>query len=72
MDSKTILKILEQADPKENANCLGIMLLLKPVLAGAFEMRTFYDSKGLVCELQTKGNASGHKYVLYIRPEGGK
>jgi hypothetical protein len=70
MDSKTILKILEQSDPKDNANCLGLILLLKPVLEKAFEMHTYYDASGLVCDLKAKGNVKGHTYKLLIRPTG--
>lgn len=69
MDAKTIIKILEQVDPKENANCLGILLLLKPILSKAFDMRTYYDANGLVCELSAKTVSGGHNYKLYIRPD---
>ena len=72
MDPKIILKILEQSDPKENANCLGILLLLKPVLSNIFETKSYYDHSGLVVELHAKGKTKGHDYILTIRPRGEK
>ncbi len=67
MDAKLILKILEEQDPREKSSCLGVMLLVRQKLNEMFELKTYYDKDGLICELTGRKNPKV-KYTLKITP----
>lgn len=70
IDSKMILKIMEHSEPKQKSNCLGIFMLFRSKLTPAFDLKTYYDADGLVCELVPRGKVQDHEYVITIRPKG--